>query len=223
MAQKLPSIRNIKSGDLKSIEGAIADIKLILQGLGATGAKQGFLSEAGGTVDGALGAATLLLTGAPPAAPVANTLYKDPTPGAVGFAVPMDPASALPSIAGVLTAASGGIAAGELEGWHETGAASEPAFANSWVNSGGNYTTCAFRKNSSGEVRLKGIVKNGTVNTTIFTLPARYRPAKDSIFTSRSDVATFSAIFISSGGAVIQVNGLNTECCLDGITFLAEQ
>lgn len=63
--------------------------------------------------------------------------------------------------------------------WHEVGAGGEPAFANSWANKGGAYETVAFRHIPGNLVALKGSCGAGNLNTTIFTLPAAYRPAKD--------------------------------------------
>ncbi len=109
--------------------------------------------------------------------------------------------------------------------WHEVGAAGEPAFANNWVNYGSGFTTAAFRKDSMGFVHLKGLVKTGTVNTTIFTLPAGYRPALTSMFvcvgnTGSAEVSTRNNI--TNVGAVRNNSSLNAYLSLDGITFKAE-
>src|SRR3990167_6746384 len=104
----------------------------------------------------------IILTGTPPAAPVANRLYKHPNAGG-HLAVPITAADADAAIAGALTAAQGGIAAGSLEGWHVIGAASEPAFQNSWVQLAGGSETAAFRKLPSGLVCVIGSIKNGTI------------------------------------------------------------
>jgi hypothetical protein len=63
------------------------------------------------------------------------------------------------------------------EDWHIVGAAGEPAFQNGWVNFDADGSRPArFRKNALGTVFVEGIVKNGTVNVPIFTLPSGYRP-----------------------------------------------
>lgn len=53
-------------------------------------------------------------------------------------------------------------------------------FSNSWTNySDANYGPSFYRKTGNGEVMMKGLVSSGTVTagTTMFTLPAGYRPA----------------------------------------------
>src|SRR3990167_2505919 len=89
------------------------------------------------------------------------------------FKVPLTAASATPAIRGVLQATQGGRAAGSDEGWHEVGAASEPAFQNSWANNVVGDATAAFRKLTSGLVVIKGGIQSGSASgTTVFTLPA---------------------------------------------------
>ncbi len=66
------------------------------------------------------------------------------------------------------------------EGWHEVGAAGEPAFQNSWHNIAGMPPvpeTVAFYKDHEGVVHLKGAALGGANVTVIFQLPAGYRPA----------------------------------------------
>jgi hypothetical protein len=64
-----------------------------------------------------------------------------------------------------------------VEAWHEIGVSGEPAFENSWVNfDAANEATAAFYKDALGIVHLKGVVKSGTVNARMFTLPDGYRP-----------------------------------------------
>jgi hypothetical protein len=94
------------------------------------------------------------------------------------------------------------------EAWHEVGTSGEPAFENSWVNAGGNDTSAAFYKDPWGMVHIKGLVKNGTVNTTIFTLPIGHRPNKDTNLASIANNA-FCRLRISSDGTVSQIVGSN--------------
>ncbi len=67
-------------------------------------------------------------------------------------------------------------ASGGMGPWHTVGDTGEPAFLNSWVNFGGSNQPAQFRVSSSGIVYMRGLVKNGTINTPMFTLPALYRP-----------------------------------------------
>ena len=161
----------------------------------------------------------IILTGTPPAAPVANRLYKHPNAGG-HLAVPLTAADTDAAIAGVLTAAQGGIAAGALEGWHEIGAASEPAFQNSWVNFGAGEATAAFRKLPSGLVVLKGLIKSGTVGAAAFTLPIGYRPALTMHFAASSNGAFGDAIVLATGVLRPQT-GSNVWFALN-FSFMAE-
>ena len=111
--------------------------------------------------------------------------------------------------------------------WHEIGATGEPAFANGWVNHGKPPSeSAAFYKDPTGRVHLKGTVKNGTVNTTIFTLPAGYRPAAALRFAAygvSSTTTTPPYVFVNAAGTVAQSGAGGVAIFqLDGVSFLAE-
>jgi len=109
-----------------------------------------------------------------------------------------------------------------IEDWHEVGATGEPAFQNSWVNFGSPYTTAAFYKDSFNRIHLKGVVKSGTVDTTIFTLPVGYRPAKEGIFSANGGGITHVRLDISTTGGVGTISSsINSDISLDGISFRA--
>ena len=86
--------------------------------------------------------------------------------------------------------------------WHYVGGTGEPAFQNSWVNYD-LQMTARFRKDAMGFVHIHGSVKNGTVNTAVFTLPEGYRPIDGLTFVSagNSDANT-GRIYIESNGEV---------------------
>jgi hypothetical protein len=101
------------------------------------------------------------------------------------------------------------IAGAPQDTWHEVGAAGEPAFQNGWVNFGGVYSPVSFRKDSAGVVHIQGLVKSGTLGTTIFTLPGGYRPSiqlLNAVLTSdalgRLDILTDGSVLESVGTAV---------------------
>jgi hypothetical protein len=97
--------------------------------------------------------------------------------------------------------------------WHDVGATGEPAFQNSWVNYGSGYAVASFGKTQQGIVYLKGLVKDGTLGSTIFTLPAGYRPTEIMLFPAWTlNVATvvFARIEVLSDGTVKAVGGGNT-------------
>jgi hypothetical protein len=91
--------------------------------------------------------------------------------------------------------------------WINVGDAGAPAFANSWVNSGGTDEPAAFRISPDGRVDIKGIVKNGTgVNTTIFTLPPGFRPGYEQDFAVACSTG-YSRLRIQSSGTVNAITG----------------
>lgn len=105
--------------------------------------------------------------------------------------------------------------------WHEVGAASEPAFTNSWVNFNVAYASCAFMKDSFGFVHLKGMAKSGSVNASIFTLPAGYRPALNEYYAVVSN-DLFAEMQVASDGTVrMPAGGSNVFTSINGITFRA--
>ena len=105
------------------------------------------------------------------------------------------------------------------EAWHEIGGLSEPAFVNGWTNVGNaNEVTAGFYKDAVGVVHLKGIIDNGS--STIFTLPAGYRPGKflaEIILRGAGGVQ----LVVASDGRV-QVFSGSGAAFLDGVTFRAE-
>jgi len=86
--------------------------------------------------------------------------------------------------------------------WHEVGGGGEPAFENSWVNFATGYDTPGFAKDAIGRVWIKGMVKSG-VATTVFTLPAGYRPTKDIVMVSSSAPSLIAKLQVTSAGAVV--------------------
>lgn len=107
-----------------------------------------------------------------------------------------------------------------LVAWREVTAVSTPALLNGWVHFGAPYETPAFKKGADQVVRLKGLVKNGTVPNDIFQLPAGYRPAARVAFSVPSN-ATVAELHIEADGSILPINASNTYVCLDGVTFTA--
>lgn len=95
---------------------------------------------------------------------------------------------------------------------------------NSWVAY--NTVVNAFYKNKSNEVKVKGIIKNGTgtSGTVLFTLPAGYRPKEIKYCIGIDGALAVKRIQINPDGTVTIVDGCNnTFLILDNISFLAEQ
>jgi hypothetical protein len=74
-----------------------------------------------------------------------------------------------------------------MDTWHIIGAVGEAPFASGWGARSGGFTV-QYRKDPLGKVSLRGCLQNTSAfsfsgtNTTLFTLPAGYRPAGDSEF-----------------------------------------
>lgn len=112
------------------------------------------------------------------------------------------------------------------EPWHVVGNAGEPAFQNSWVNyAASNDATypiqIGFMKDSYGFVHLRGNAKNGTAATTIFTLPAGYRPLGGVRCVVMGNAA-IGQVNVYLDGTVVAVSGGNAIISLDQIIFKAE-
>ena len=73
-----------------------------------------------------------------------------------------------------------------------------PTMGNGWVDYGAGWYGAGYRKLRNGNVELRGLIKNGTTATTVFTLPVGYRPVNGSLLfpviggnaIGRVDVAT---------------------------------
>jgi len=98
----------------------------------------------------------------------------------------------------------------------------QPAFQNSWVAFGTSDAIPGFYKDAWGNVYLQGTLKSGTVGTTMFTLPAGYRPQRIVIFPVASNAA-FGVCVVNVDGTVVASAGSNTYFSLAGIVFRAFQ
>jgi hypothetical protein len=96
----------------------------------------------------------------------------------------------------------------KIEGWHVVGAADEPGYEGSWAPFP-NYTAPSFRiDESTGTVHFRGGATYGADNggvSTIFELPAGYRPANALILR----VATTDGLGSEDpdGAVIVQENG----------------
>jgi hypothetical protein len=96
-----------------------------------------------------------------------------------------------------------------------------PTFENSWADFGGVYQTARYWKDDYGVVHLEGLIANGTVNATMFTLPTGYRPSSEVIVLSSIN-GTAGRLFIKADGSVDHADGAsNASVSLSGISFYA--
>lgn len=107
------------------------------------------------------------------------------------------------------------------EAWHTVGSAGQPAYQNSWVSYGSGWNAARFYKDSLGVVHLSGLVKNGSLGNTIFTLPVGYRPATQIMF-SQIDNGGVARVDVGAGGNITSFGSGNGYLTLDGITFRSE-
>jgi len=76
------------------------------------------------------------------------------------------------------------------------------SFTNSWVNYGSPYYNAAYAKDVHGWVHLRGVIKNGTDNTSAFTLPTGYRPSASMFFGVGESGGNAGRVIIASDGTV---------------------
>jgi hypothetical protein len=94
-------------------------------------------------------------------------------------------------------------------------------YAGAWTSYGAPYADAGYRKDSSGVVHLRGLIKSGTIGTTAFTLPSGYRPAFK-VSHATFNVSGTGNIDVNTDGTVIPATGGNTYASLDGITFYTD-
>ena len=94
-------------------------------------------------------------------------------------------------------------------------------FENTWVNYHSSFQPAAYCKDGMGFVHLQGLVKDGTDNSIIFTLPVGYRPAHNGVFCVISN-SIIGRVDISAGGAVKAEDPSSPDwISLEDITFYA--
>lgn len=97
-----------------------------------------------------------------------------------------------------------------------------PTFVNSWVNYDSTvFNPAGYRKDALGYVHLRGLIKNGTVNTTFFTLPTGYRPYRQELFMSLQNNAVGRVDIETDGDVKMGGVGSNAFVQLDGLIFKA--
>jgi hypothetical protein len=109
----------------------------------------------------------------------------------------------------------------EVEQPHFVGGSGEAAFAGAWVNYGSGYQEVNYYRDPFQRVFLSGLAKSGVIGTTIFTLPAGYRPRARLIFIQGVGSDTGNRIDIMSDGTVVPMGGTNGYVSLEGIHFRA--
>jgi hypothetical protein len=101
-------------------------------------------------------------------------------------------------------------------------------YENGWQSYGAPYSQASFTRTSSGIIGLRGLVRLGTVGTTICTLPVGFRPkfaSEKLIFQAagyRAGANSWARVDVQPTGEVTMVAGENGWVSLDGIMFLGD-
>ncbi len=86
-----------------------------------------------------------------------------------------------------------------------------PTLEGTWVNEGGAFQVCQYRREGVDIVRIRGVVQSGSAGSAIFTLPAGFRPPADIKFAFNGTTsAVIHAVTITSAGVVQHVSGSST-------------
>lgn len=99
-----------------------------------------------------------------------------------------------------------------------------PTLLNSWVDYGGTFAPSGYRKLPSGEVLLRGLIKNGTgtAGTVLCTLPVGYRPSYQLIFNCISSGNVVARVDVNTNGDVtIQYISSTAWLSLNGMIFMS--
>lgn len=96
-----------------------------------------------------------------------------------------------------------------------------PVFEHAWVNFGEGYLSAGYARDKFGFVHLTGLIKNGEMNKSAFTLPAGYKP-KEKIQAPGYSGGLYGGIIIEASGAVVPNVGANGSQTLLIPPFLAE-
>lgn len=94
---------------------------------------------------------------------------------------------------------------------------------NGWVDYGGAFAPAGYRISADRKVTVRGLVKSGTVNTSIGTLPVGYRPGYSLIFVQLQNSEVIVRINVTADGNITQyANGTNGYVSLSGISFYVD-
>lgn len=99
-----------------------------------------------------------------------------------------------------------------------------PALSNSWANYATGYALTRYKR-ENGVVYVEGLIKSGTVNATVFNLPANYRPSETLIFIGQANLG-LADIRVSNVGNVwvagYYAGGNNGDVSLSNVSFPAD-
>jgi hypothetical protein len=103
-----------------------------------------------------------------------------------------------------------------------------PTLLNSWANYSSSFNPAGYWLDALSIVHFRGVIAGGSQGTTIFTLPAGYRPQNEEAFyTANYSTATGSIAFgrfdvLPNGNVVCQTitqGGTSSAFFMDGFSF----
>lgn len=92
-------------------------------------------------------------------------------------------------------------------------------YLNGWTTYDASFAPAGFYKDAFGIVRLRGLIKSGTVPATAFVLPLGYRPQYRVLFSTISSGAVGRVDVSPAGEVYIEAPSTNTWVALDGLAF----
>lgn len=97
-------------------------------------------------------------------------------------------------------------------------------YQNSWASYNEGYAPASYYKDAMGVVHLEGLIKNGTVGASAFTLPTGFRPGYRQIYPvlNSANNAVNRVDILTNGQVVPQSTANNGWVTLSGINFVAE-
>ena len=147
-------------------------------------------------------------------------------PGTSGFDVPAGWVPVAARAVDTRSPAYRVITGGMVDFWHQ------PALSNGWAQLGSGFANAAYRKDTGGVVRLRGVVRSGTFDAsggaagTIFTLPLGFRPEARAMFAAPSvggGTDAYGRVDVKPTGEVVAIFGTSTFIGLDGVAFAGYQ
>jgi hypothetical protein len=111
--------------------------------------------------------------------------------------------------------------------WITDTAWATPALGNSWTALGDPWYPPQYRR-WGGYVEARGIIRNGTAGTTIFTFPSGMRPTKQLQFVTAADSGARTGLIqiFPSGAVIVGAYGTgagNAAVTFEGVRFAPEQ
>ncbi len=109
-----------------------------------------------------------------------------------------------------------------LNGYFSTLTWTNFTYEHGWVDYDTTYNPGGYVKDPFGWVHLRGLVRTGTVGTSIATLPAGYRPSHIVLWDSQANGA-LCRTDVNPSGTVVASSGSNAWWSLEGCVWLAYQ